>query len=140
MQTRHSPFPRHAEWSSSLEALGVFETPRSLASEPSGKHSSVTWSHIISLGGERQLASENERQVRGCCSMENACTSRWDGVWEPQTGQVQHAWPEAGSDLSGRGLPDTEDGSNGQGPLERRLESRMKARHPPTGHSTFPII
>lgn len=36
-QTRCSPFPGLAQWPSSTAALGIFETPWSLASEPEWK-------------------------------------------------------------------------------------------------------
>lgn len=41
-RTRCSPFPRRAQRPSPAEALGIFETPWSLASEPGGNHSSIT--------------------------------------------------------------------------------------------------
>lgn len=56
---------------------------------------------MISLGGERRAASENERQVEGLCSVKNTF------AWDPQGRQVQHAHLEWRSELRGSGLSNT---------------------------------
>ena len=83
----------------------------------SGNHSSITRAHLISLGGERRLASEKERQVGGrWLSGERFCFPAYRmGSGSPREGKSAMLILE----MLGSLIP--EDGGKGQGPLERNL-------------------
>lgn len=78
---------------------------------------------MLSLGGKRQLALENERQVGGHCSVENTFSSpRRTEPGRPKEGKSGVLCQNGGVTSEAVGALIPEDGSKGQGPLERGLE------------------
>lgn len=116
-QTRCSPFPRHAHRPSSSSAVGIFETPWSLASEPEWKPQ-LHYVSTYDLPGRREATGlKNERQVGGPALWRTLCLSSQS---PGRAGPACSA--EWTCDLRALGSLVPEGGSKGQGPSERSPE------------------